>query len=182
METSCGSRGAGVRPAAFVGLVLMRSEPVTGREGLALGESITLLHRNSTSLQFPFAAVSLAVHGGWSLERPEVPRGRQSASAQTLANPGYRLRTLQAPALNLRNLSTRMRHGVREFTVAGSAHSSRRTGSVNVNVEPCPTWLFTQIRPPWSSMNFRERASPSPVPSAFLSAVPTWRNSSNTAS
>ena len=81
-----------------------------------------------------------------------------------------------------RNLSTRMRHGVREFTVAGSAHSSRRTGSVKVNVEPSPTWLFTQIRPPWSSMNFRESASPRPVPSTFLSAVPTCRNSSKTAS
>ena len=31
-------------------------------------------------------------------------------------------------------------------------------------------------------MNLRQRVSPSPVPSAFLSAVPTWRNSSNTAS
>jgi hypothetical protein len=31
-------------------------------------------------------------------------------------------------------------------------------------------------------MNFRESASPSPVPSTFLSAVPTCRNSSNTAS
>ncbi len=67
----------------------------------------------------------------------------------------------------LRNLSTRMRHGVREFTVAGSAQTSRRTGSVNVKVEPCPAWLFTQIRPPWSSMNFRESASPRPVPSTF---------------
>ena len=81
-----------------------------------------------------------------------------------------------------RNLSTRMRHGVREFTVAGSAHFSRRTGSVNVNVEPTPTALVTQIFPPWSSMNFRESASPSPVPSTFLSAVPTCRNSSKTAS
>src|SRR5262245_22658729 len=44
-----------------------------------------------------------------------------------------------------RNLSTRMRHGVREFTVAGAAQSSRCTGSVNVNVEPAPTWLLTQI-------------------------------------
>jgi hypothetical protein len=35
------------------------------------------------------------------------------------------------------------------------------------------TWLFTQIRPPWSSMNFRHRVNPSPVPSAFFSAVPT---------
>ena len=31
-------------------------------------------------------------------------------------------------------------------------------------------------------MNFRERASPSPVPSTFFAAVPTCRNSSNTAS
>src|SRR6266404_2861884 len=57
-----------------------------------------------------------------------------------------------------------------------------RTGSVKVKVEPWPTSLCTQILPPWSSMNFRERASPSPVPSAFLSAVPTCRNSSNTVS
>jgi hypothetical protein len=55
-------------------------------------------------------------------------------------------------------------------------------GSVNVKVEPFPTWLFTQIRPPCSSTNFRARARPSPVPSTFLSAVPTCRNSSNTAS
>src|SRR6266404_464587 len=56
------------------------------------------------------------------------------------------------------------------------------TGSVKVNVEPTPTWLVTEIRPPCSSTNLRERASPSPVPSAFLSAVPTCRNSSNTVS
>ena len=67
----------------------------------------------------------------------------------------------------------------RTVTVRGA---QRDSGSVKVNVEPAPSWLFTQIRPPWSSTNFRERASPSPVPSAFLSAVPTWRNSSNTAS
>ncbi len=53
------------------------------------------------------------------------------------------LLAVAASASAERNLSTRMRHGVREFTVAGSAHSSRRTGSVNVNVAPCPTWLFT---------------------------------------
>src|SRR6266849_3079011 len=56
------------------------------------------------------------------------------------------------------------------------------TGSVKVKVEPFPSSLSTQIRPPWSSMNFRESASPSPVPSTFLSAVPTFRNSSKTAS
>ena len=49
-----------------------------------------------------------------------------------------------------------------------------------MKVEPAPTWLFTHIRPPWSSMNFRERANPSPVPSCFAALVPTRRNSSNT--
>jgi len=57
-----------------------------------------------------------------------------------------------------------------------------RTGSVKVKVEPTPNSLFTQIRPPCNSTNFRQRVSPSPVPSTFLSAVPTCRNSSNTAS
>ncbi len=77
-----------------------------------------------------------------------------------------------------RNLSTRMRHQQREFSVVGSPHPSRRTGSVKANVAPCPTRLFTQIRPPCSSTNLRHRASPSPVPSTFLSPVPTCRNSS----
>src|SRR5262249_28836138 len=49
-------------------------------------------------------------------------------------------------------------------------------------VEPTPTSLFTQIRPPCSSTNFRHSVSPSPVPSTFFSAVPTCRNSSKTAS
>jgi hypothetical protein len=44
---------------------------------------------------------------------------------------------------------------------------SRRTGMVNVNVEPCPTWLLTQIRPPWSSMNFLE-GQPQPGALHFL--------------
>jgi hypothetical protein len=35
---------------------------------------------------------------------------------------------------------------------------------VKVNVEPMPTWLLTQIRPPCSSTNFRDSARPSPVP------------------
>jgi hypothetical protein len=46
-------------------------------------------------------------------------------------------------------------------------------GNVKRKVEPSPSLLSTQMRPPWSSMNFRERASPSPVPSTFFSAVPT---------
>ena len=60
------------------------------------------------------------------------------------------------------------------------AHSLRRTGIVNVNVEPTPTLLFTQILPPCSSTNFRHKVSPSPVPSIFFAAVPTCRNSSKT--
>src|SRR5437867_1664517 len=54
----------------------------------------------------------------------------------------------------------------------GSAHSPRRTGIVKVNVEPIPTALFTQIRPPWSPTNFRHKVSLSPVPSTFFAAVP----------
>ena len=57
-----------------------------------------------------------------------------------------------------------------------------RTGSVNVNVDPLPISLATQMRPPCNSTNFRHSARPSPVPSAFFSDFPTWRNSSNTAS
>ena len=56
------------------------------------------------------------------------------------------------------------------------------SGSVKVNVEPAPTSLFTQIRPPCRWTNLRERASPSPVPSTLFAAVPTGRNFSNTAS
>jgi hypothetical protein len=63
-----------------------------------------------------------------------------------------------------------------------SAQPPWRFGIEKVNVEPTPTWLFTQIRPPCNSMNFRHKVSPRPVPSAFFSAVPTCRNSSNTAS
>src|SRR5437667_15685 len=38
------------------------------------------------------------------------------------------------------------------------AHSPLPTGSVKVQVEPVPASPFTQILPPWSSLNFRERA------------------------
>ena len=59
------------------------------------------------------------------------------------------------------------------FRRSRSPHSPRWIGSVNVNVEPAPSWLFTQIRSPWSSTNFRHRVNPSPVPSTFLAAVPS---------
>jgi hypothetical protein len=120
---------------------------------------------------------------GWIVERFKAEGLRYEVPEYKMpGDSDLSIWTRPRPTSRQRNLSTRMRHGVREFTVAGSAHSSRRTGSVNVNVEPCPTWLFTPIRPPWSSMNFRESASPRPVPSTFLSAVPTCRNSSKTAS
>jgi len=43
-----------------------------------------------------------------------------------------------------------------------AAHSWRRTESVSVkvNLEPRLIWLFTQIRPSWSSMNLRARERP----------------------
>jgi len=48
-----------------------------------------------------------------------------------------------------------------------------RTGSRKVKVDPAPTALATQIVPPCSSTNFRQRVSPSPVPSCFAALVPT---------
>src|SRR5262249_7887522 len=39
------------------------------------------------------------------------------------------------------------------------------TGRVNVNVEPCPSSLLTQSRPPCSSTKRRASVNPSPVPS-----------------
>ena len=60
-------------------------------------------------------------------------------------------------------------------------HPSRVTGNTNVNAEPLPTSLSTQILPPCSSMNLRQSAKPRPVPSCFAALDPTWRNSSKTA-
>ena len=65
---------------------------------------------------------------------------------------------------------------------SASVSDSLHTGTVKVNVDPAPTWLFTQIRPPCSSTNIRHNVSPSPVPSGLPELVPTWRNSSKTAS
>ena len=48
-------------------------------------------------------------------------------------------------------------------TAMESLHPPGCVGIVNVNVEPAPNSLFTQIFPPWSSMNFRQRVSPSPA-------------------
>src|SRR4029453_15637202 len=54
----------------------------------------------------------------------------------------------------------------------------RRFGIENVNVDPGPTSLFTQIAPPCNSTNLLASARPRPVPSCFrASSAPTWRNS-----
>jgi hypothetical protein len=45
---------------------------------------------------------------------------------------------------------------------------ARRTGIVNVNVEPSPTWLFTQIRPLVEFDNLPGTKLPEPVPFAFF--------------
>jgi hypothetical protein len=51
---------------------------------------------------------------------------------------------------------------------------SGRMGSVKLNVDPRPTWLWTPIRPPCSSTNFLARVRPSPVPSCVrASSRPT---------
>jgi predicted aspartyl protease len=50
----------------------------------------------------------------------------------------------------------------------GAAHRLGLAGRVKVKVEPSPAALLTQIRPPWSSTNFRASESPSPVPSRFF--------------
>src|SRR5215467_3168616 len=47
---------------------------------------------------------------------------------------------------------------------AASTCRSTMTGSVNANVEPCPSCDSTQIRPPCISMMRFDMASPSPVP------------------
>src|SRR5262249_34619884 len=72
--------------------------------------------------------------------------------------------------------------GGSQGVAGGSTHSLRRIGIVNVNGETAPTRLLTQIPPPVEFTNFRHKVSPNPVPSTFLSVVPTCRNSSNTAS
>src|SRR5262249_24545232 len=57
-----------------------------------------------------------------------------------------------------------------------------RIGRRKVKVEPAPSALDTQILPPCSSMNFRHKVSPRPVPCCRAALEPTWRNSSKTAS
>ena len=81
-------------------------------------------------------------------------------------SPGLAPLRILATQTAARNLSTRMRHGVREFTVAGSAHSSRRTGSVNVNVEPAPSWLFTRLRAKGPDVVVQEEDRPGGRPHA----------------
>src|SRR5262249_40352641 len=49
----------------------------------------------------------------------------------------------------------------------------RRIGRRKVKVEPAPSALVTQILPPCSSMNFRHRVSPRPVPCCLAALEPT---------
>src|SRR4029453_18389269 len=68
-------------------------------------------------------------------------------------------RTIARP---ISRMSTPVEDGWRRNVIAParSAPPARRTGIVNVNVDPGPTWLLTQTRPPWSSTNLRHRVSP----------------------
>src|SRR6185369_6869043 len=47
------------------------------------------------------------------------------------------------------------------------------TGIVNVKVDPCSSWLLTQIVPPWRSTNLRARARPNPVSATEISTKPS---------
>src|SRR5262249_661751 len=58
-------------------------------------------------------------------------------------------------------------------SVQFQAPYAKRFGSVKANVEPLPTSLVTQMRPPCSSTNFFVSVSPRPVPSCFCDPSPT---------
>src|SRR5262249_46588345 len=105
-------------------------------------------------------------------EHLENPRGRRGLS-RGAAGP--------APSLAVEGgeLVGRQDHEIRQWRPGICVEPPPRplvsglAGIVNVNVEPWPTALLIQIRPPCSSTNFRQSARPSPVPSAFFSALPT---------
>ena len=76
--------------------------------------------------------------------------------------PGERGPAPMHARLEVSGRSTRRSSG--ESLGGPEAHSPRRTGIVNMNVEPIPARLVTPIRPPWSSTDLRQSGSPSPVP------------------
>src|SRR5436309_1354661 len=90
------------------------------------------------------------------------------SSVSLVAEPVNKNETVRAFASFLALSSSVEEPGQSPPNGRGRVGPHRRSGRVKVNVEPTPTVLATQIRPPWSSMNFRESASPSPVPSIFL--------------
>src|SRR5215471_3262458 len=89
-------------------------------------------------------------------------RGR-GKHCQPLSPPGAR-ETLRAPL-------PRIGRGEGEGGVV-QGHA-RRIGRRKVKVEPAPSALVTQILPPCSSMNFRHRVSPRPVPCCLAALEPT---------
>src|SRR5262249_26226392 len=109
--------------------------------------------------------------------------------AQELIHHGYATEFAKDGSEALRKLESSrpdliilddMMPGLSSLDVLRELH--KREHDIPVVVEPTPSSLFIQILPPCSPTNFRHRVSPSPVPSTFLSPVPTWWNSSNTAS
>jgi hypothetical protein len=54
-------------------------------------------------------------------------------------------------------------------------HSPARTGIVNVNVEPAPSWLFTPIRLPGSATSIEPAGDLLPR-DASVGAVKRWRH------
>src|SRR6266567_6198720 len=83
---------------------------------------------------------------------------------QTL-RPGLHTPTLVAPGPIWDSFTSKTRPRIHGMATPRRRDFHDRTGSVNMKVRPTPSSLVTQIFPPWSSMNFRERARPRPVPS-----------------
>src|SRR5450759_3734095 len=69
------------------------------------------------------------------------------------------------------------------WSSAGPSHSGSTTGTLTVNVAPCPSSLSRVMSPPRPRARRRLIARPSPVPCALpASGRATWWNSSKTAS
>src|SRR5215470_6319108 len=80
----------------------------------------------------------------------------------------------RAPSSVMQTRSSVERH---DFMPAPPSSFATAHRQCEVNVEPIPNSLLTQVRPPWSSTNFRHKMSLSPVPSTFFAAVLACPNS-----
>ena len=148
----------------------------------ALGEQVPGAALTTLAAAFSQAGAQSVVASLWKVN-DETTRHFMVAFHRALATSGRAAALQQAQLTVLRTQVTAHPFYWAPFILIGARQPAPRSlGSVNVKVDPAPIRLVTQSRPPCSSTNFRESASPSPVPSTFFAALPTCRNSSNTAS